>query len=57
MNNLSSYFGLIYARISASDKDLPVTVSDVADTGAILIKIMTNSPGMISFDDFLNPVS
>jgi hypothetical protein len=57
MNNLLSYFGLIDERISASDKDLPVTVSDVADTGAILIKIMTNSPGMISFDDFLNPVS
>ena len=25
MNHLLSYFGLVYARISASEKDLPVT--------------------------------
>ena len=25
MNNLSSYYGLVDARISASEKDLPVT--------------------------------
>ena len=25
MNNLSSYFGLVDAKIRASDKDLPVT--------------------------------
>ena len=38
-NNISSYFGLIDVRMSASDKDLPVTVSEVAETGAILITI------------------
>ena len=27
MNNLSSYFGLVYAKIRASDKDLPVCIS------------------------------
>ena len=27
MNNLLSYFGLVDARISASEKDLPVTCS------------------------------
>ena len=27
MNNLSSYFGLVDARISASKKDLPVPIS------------------------------
>ena len=26
MNNLLSYFGLVDARISASDKDLPVQI-------------------------------
>jgi hypothetical protein len=27
MNNLLSYFGLIDAKIGASDKDLPLTIS------------------------------
>jgi hypothetical protein len=40
MNNLLSYFGLVDARISASDKDLPVLFEkeDVAAfRGAILL--------------------
>ena len=31
MNNLSSYFGLVDARISASEKDLPVPFLTVSD--------------------------
>ena len=30
MNNLSSYCGLVDAKIKASDKDLPVTKSQIA---------------------------
>ena len=35
MNNLSSYSGLVDAKIRASDKDLPVTVRIAISTGPI----------------------
>ena len=48
MNNLSSYCGLVDARISASDKDLPVTnvfpvAKDDIFVGLILIDFALNN--------------
>ena len=41
MNNLLSYCGLVDPRISASDKDLPVTIST---EGADYVYNFTTSP-------------
>ena len=39
MNNLSSYFGLVDAKIIASDKDLPV-MKDQKNTAGMGISVM-----------------
>ena len=55
MNNLSSYCGLVDAKIRASDKDLPVT----SESGAMSSSTPTCgslSPGFVSLELSILPV-
>ena len=58
MNNLLSYFGLVEAKIRASDKDLPVkenhnyiAILVVFITKSLEIEIVTNGAVTVPFHD------
>ena len=43
MNNLSSYCGLVDAKIRASDKDLPVNVKSMVEILSIFVAFLENT--------------
>jgi hypothetical protein len=48
MNNLSSYCGLVDAKIRASDKDLPVTTSEmIISTNNFIFLQLKNTIGYV----------